>query len=80
MNHSTALQPTATDRSTEFVAVEGGEETTSAGTLLVVAYVVMWALLLGFLLMTWRRLLKIEGRLGELDRALARGAPPDPRP
>jgi CcmD family protein len=74
------LQPTATDRSTEFVAVEGGEETTSAGTLLVVAYVVMWALLLGFLLMTWRRLLKIEGRLGELDRALARGAPPDPRP
>ena len=60
------------DRSTEFVAVQGGSEGTSAETLLVVAYLVMWAILLGFLLMTWRKQSRIEARLTELDAALRR--------
>lgn len=78
MNQSTPSQAHPDERSTGFVAVEGGAETTSASGLLVTAYVVMWALLLAFVYLTWRRLQRIEGRLGELDRALARGAPTDP--
>lgn len=62
-------------RSTEFVPVQGGGETTSAGTLLVVAYVIMWALLLGFLGLGWRRQKKLETRLSELERHVAGKAP-----
>ncbi len=58
-------------RSTEFVAVQGGPETTSASTLMVVAYVAMWALVFGFLVQGFRRQRRIDQRLNELDRALA---------
>jgi hypothetical protein len=60
------------DRSTEFVAVQGGSEGTSAEVLLVTAYLIMWAILLAFLLLTWRKQSKIETRLIELDAALRR--------
>jgi CcmD family protein len=76
----TALGPATgspEDRSTEFVAVEGGRETTSAEGLLVTAYFVMWAALLGFIFLTWRRQGKLEARLegihGELGRLGSRG-------
>lgn len=58
-------------RSAEFVAVQGGPETTSASTLMVVAYVAMWALVFGFLVQGFRRQRRIDQRLNELDRALA---------
>jgi hypothetical protein len=61
---------TPDDRSTEFVAVEGGDQTTSAEALLVSAYVIMWALLLGFVFLTWRRQQKMELRVIDLERAL----------
>jgi CcmD family protein len=77
-NDSSQTTPTE-NRSTEFVADPGGGDSTPASTLLVSAYVVMWALLLGFLFLTWRRQQRIEARLGELDRALARSGP-DTRP
>ena len=80
MNNSTSQIAPAENRSTEFVAVQGGGDTTPASTLLVSAYVVMWALPLGFLFLTWRRQQRIEARLGELDRALARSGPADTRP
>lgn len=57
-------------RSTEFVAVQGGNDGTSAEALLVAAYALMWVLLLGFVILTWRRQLGIEGRLNTLERAL----------
>ena len=60
------------DRSGEFVAVEGGSEGASAGTLLVAAYLLMWALLLGLVLLTWRKQAKVDSRLDELERALAK--------
>jgi CcmD family protein len=55
-------------RSTQFVPVEGGADTTSAEALLVTAYIVMWALLLGFVFFTWRRQQRLERRVGELER------------
>jgi hypothetical protein len=63
---------TPEDRSTEFVAVQGGAETTSAEALLVTAYFVMWAALLGFILLTWRRQTQVEARLAGLQGQLER--------
>ncbi len=62
------------DRSTEFVAVQGGTEGTSAESLLVAAYLVMWAVLLGLLLLSWRRQSRLETRLATLDQKLRQGA------
>jgi hypothetical protein len=69
---TTAQTAAPSDRSTAFVPVEGGQETTSAEVMLVVAYLVMWALLLGFLGLGYRRQGKMEARIGELERALGR--------
>jgi CcmD family protein len=69
----TLTDPSA--RSTEFVAVQGGGDTTSAATLLVIAYIVMWALLLGFVLLSWRRQGRVESRISELEKSLASGSP-----
>ncbi len=62
---------TPEDRSTEFVPVQGGEEGASAGTLLVVAYLVMWTVLVGFVFITWKRLRENEKRLDALARDFA---------
>jgi CcmD family protein len=65
--------PAATEqsqRSTEFVPVQGDHDTTSAGSLLVAAYIVMWALLLAFIFLSWRRQLALESRVGDLERAI----------
>ncbi|HTA89034.1 MAG TPA: CcmD family protein [Polyangiaceae bacterium] len=72
-NSGTLDDPNA--RSTEFVAVQGGGDTTSAATLLVTAYIVMWALLLGFVFLSWRRQGRVEARLSELEKSLASGEP-----
>lgn len=69
----TALSPE--ERSTEFVPVQGGSEGTSAEHLLIAAYLLMWAALVAFVLLTWRRQNRIETRLGELHAALRRVVP-----
>jgi hypothetical protein len=73
---SAATQPAApadpAQRGTEFRAVEGGTEMVSGGTLLVEAYAVLWIILLGFLLISWRRQARIDARVAELERALSR--------
>jgi hypothetical protein len=66
-------QTTSTDpnsRSQEFVPVTGGTETTSAELMLVLAYLVMWGLLLAFVGLGWRRQSKVEARIQDLERAL----------
>lgn len=65
------------DRSMGFSPVQGGQETTSAEGLLVAAYLVMWALLFGFLFLGWRRQGQVEKRLNALERSVDGGkAPP----
>jgi CcmD family protein len=60
------------ERSQEFVAVQGGTETTSAATLLVAAYLFMWALLFGFIYLSWRKQHAINTRISRLEAALAK--------
>ncbi len=67
--------PEPSSRSTEFVPVDGGVETTSAELLLVVAYLVMWALLLAFVGLGWRRQGRLDARLADLERNVAGKAP-----
>lgn len=63
--------PTVEERSQEFRPVTGGvTESSSAEGLLVTAYVLMWAILMGFLFLTFRRQAAVDKRLGELERAL----------
>jgi len=62
---------TAEDRSQEFKAVSGSStETSSAEGLLIAAYVMMWAILMGFLFITFRRQAAVDKRLSDLERAL----------
>jgi len=60
-------------RSTEFVAVQGGGETTSAASLLIAAYLLMWGLLFAFVFLSWRRQARVEARINELEKAIAAG-------
>lgn len=66
------------DRAAEFVSVEGGAPAAgaSAETLLVTAYVVMWALVAGFVVGTWRAQRLLDSRISELERRLERSASP----
>jgi hypothetical protein len=76
-SRTAATQPAATSepaqRSAEFRAVEGGTEMVSGGTLLVEAYAALWLILLAFLLVSWRRQARIDARVDELEKAVARG-------
>jgi hypothetical protein len=62
--------PDPSARSQAFVPVEGGGETTSAEAMLIAAYLVMWALLIAFVGLGWRRQARVEARLGELEKAV----------
>lgn len=62
-------------RSTEFVAVTGGTETTSAEVVLVTAYALMWITALVFIFLTWKKQNQVAARLEEL-RAKLRVAEP----
>jgi hypothetical protein len=42
----------------------------------VAAYSVLWAILLGFVVLSWRRQAALDARLAELEAALARKSPP----
>jgi CcmD family protein len=63
-------QPTVADRSSEFVAVQGGGETSSAAGLLTAAYIIMWLLVFVFVWLTSKRLKGVSARVEELESAL----------
>ncbi len=66
----TSVQPaTSESRDAGFRAVSGGPELASGTTLLVEAYAAIWLLLFAFILLTWRRIGKLETRLGDLERS-----------
>jgi hypothetical protein len=67
-------QGTSTGRGTEFVPVPGGEpESTSATVMVVVAYTLLWALVLGFVVRIWKNQRSTDRRISHLERQL-----PDP--
>jgi hypothetical protein len=68
------------ERSTEFVAVQGGNDGASAESLLVAAYLLMWAALLVFVFVTWRKQGVLEKRVEKLDRDLRQSAGGAPTP
>lgn len=71
--HSVVLAaPAAGQAAGQFVPVSGGSPTTSATTLLVAAYLIMWALLILFIYFGWRRQQRIETRVDQLEKALAK--------
>lgn len=71
MKQATTAPGTVEGRSQEFHPVTGGAtETSSAEALLITAYVLMWAILMGFLFLTFRRQGALDQRLAELERAL----------
>lgn len=61
----------ADDRRDAFMPVEGATETTSAAQMLVIAYALLWLLVLLFVYMTWRRQNALDRRLSWLEKALA---------
>lgn len=61
---------------TGFAPVEGGPEMQSGEALLVEAYAIMWILVLGFVVLAWRRTLAFERRLDTLEAALAAARAP----
>ncbi|HEU5076485.1 MAG TPA: CcmD family protein [Polyangiaceae bacterium] len=69
--HSTSLQ-TPTKTPSEFVPVEGGSDTTSAESLLIIAYIAMWLLFFGLLAMTQRRQKALTDKIDRLEQALER--------
>jgi CcmD family protein len=54
------------DRSTQFVATTGGEESTSAEAMLVLAYLAMWLLLFAFVAISFRKLNRLGDRIDSL--------------
>lgn len=63
---------TADDRSTTFQAVEPGKEQYNGNTLLVTAYVLVWALVLGYVVVLWRKQAALGARLAGLESAIVR--------
>ena len=62
----------ADERSEAFRSVSGGPELQSGEKLLVEAYAAIWLILMGLLLLSWRRQSKLDGRIASLEKALAR--------
>lgn len=62
------------DRSTKFVAVEGGGERFSGETLVVEAYAAIWVVLMIWIFMLWRKQAAMTVRLDGLERTLDRAA------
>lgn len=62
---------TAAAAQSEFVPVRGAaEHSTSAELMLVLAYILMWTLLLGFVYFGFRRQRSLAARIEHLERAL----------
>jgi hypothetical protein len=70
---STVAPAMPADRATEFTAVESGEHY-NGSTLMVVAYAAIWALLMGWIYLLWRKQAALSERLNGLERSIDRAA------
>lgn len=61
---------TAQPITNEFVPDAGGSESTSASAILVVAYMVLWVILMLFVASNWRRQRNLATRLTQVENAL----------
>jgi hypothetical protein len=74
MMDTSTTHTTAPSDATEFKAVEGTGEQFNGYTLLVEAYAAIWIILMGWLLLVWRRQVKLTTRIAGLEDAIARAA------
>jgi hypothetical protein len=74
---STAEAQTPDGRSTSFQAVEQGSEHYSGEVLLVSAYAILWAILLIWVALVWRKQGALDTRLGDLEREIDKAAQSD---
>lgn len=74
MNQANQAQE-LTKSPSEFTAVTGGGNETSASGMLVAAYAVFWLLLLAFIALSWKRQRELSTRLLRLEKALGDGEP-----
>ncbi len=71
--------PTVDDRATAFKPVAGGTELQSGEKLLVEAYAAIWIILLGMVLLSWRRQRQLEARICTLEGALEKARAAEPK-
>jgi CcmD family protein len=64
----------ATPSTSTFEPVQNAPEQHSGMTLMVEAYALIWILLMGWLVMMWRKQNTLNTRLDDLERALDRAA------
>jgi hypothetical protein len=75
-------QPTPSgpsDRATSFQAVQGGEQHYSGEVLLVCAYAILWAIVLAWVALVWRKQRLLSSRLADLERVLDEASASDAR-
>lgn len=68
----TGTSQSADDRAQSFRPVEGGGEMQSGERLLVIAYMVIWVLILGFVAFSFRKQARLDARIATLEGALAK--------
>lgn len=60
----------STEQLDSFRPVEGGQETSSGASFLIVAYLLMWAAVLVFVIVTYRHQRALKERVAKLEQAL----------
>ena len=69
--NSPAADTPEEERGTAFERVTGASrENVKGGTMLVIAYVVVWATVFGFVAMQWRRQARVRDELARMEKAL----------
>jgi CcmD family protein len=69
--------PSVEDRSQSFRAVQGGGQMQSGEKLLVEAYAVIWLIVFGMVLLSWRRQRQIDRRIDALEVSLRKARAQD---
>lgn len=74
MTETQAASSAPSDRATSFQAVQGGEEHYSGEVLLVSAYAILWAIVIAWVALVWRKQRLLSARLTDLERVIDEAA------